>query len=275
MSFILLINGFNKNKKEVCNMHSDSIYIKGKSHKVCQDYAATRDNFQSSRAAISDGCSSSKDTDIGARIIVQEEIQKLFNAEVEYIRVGSRKEMLDATLLSIHVVDSISYVKVVGDGVVAIKRMDGSVSMYRYYFPGGYPMYMSYTWDEKRYAMLSSEQKELYVDCIDILQDGRVIDRKEIGPLIFENNYDAGFPIHEPSEIEFVAVFSDGVESFTDKEGNKIDCFEIVKELMAFKNYAGEFVTRRMNGFLRGCEKKGWSHYDDLSMAAIYMGEEK
>ena len=48
--------------------------------------------------------------------------------------------------------------------------------------------------------------------------------------------------------------------------------YSVVGELMEFKGYKGEFVKRRLQGFLRACAKRGWHHDDDLSMGAVHLG---
>jgi hypothetical protein len=239
------------------------MYSKGKSHKVCQDYAAHRDKDYNSMVSISDGCSSSKDTDIGARIIV---IQDLEGKEINwpsmyYGKKPFTREMFDATLLSVKTYESSTYFDTCGDGVVAYRETNGNIAIYRVVYPCGYPKYMSYTWDEFRMNLLSESQRYSYVEQYLVSDTGSF--------LITDNGC---IPSRiDTAMIGCAAVFTDGVESFTDKEGNKIEAVDIVTELMAFKSTQGEFVTRRMSRFLKDCEKRGWSHYDDLSMAAIVV----
>ncbi len=62
-------------------MHADSVYVIGDGHQVCEDYARSgcfsdmwisEDGLRSAvhYALVSDGCSGSKDTDIGSRLII-------------------------------------------------------------------------------------------------------------------------------------------------------------------------------------------------------------
>jgi hypothetical protein len=69
------------------------------------------------------------------------------------------------------------------------------------------------------------------------------------------------------------AVFSDGVKSFVDEQRQEVSTLEVIRSLMNFKGFKGEFVKRRMQGFLKSARKRGWKHDDDLSMAAIYLGK--
>jgi hypothetical protein len=50
-------------------MHADSYYEIGSSHVACEDYALSGTKDGLSWAIVSDGCSSSKHTDVGARIL--------------------------------------------------------------------------------------------------------------------------------------------------------------------------------------------------------------
>ncbi|HYO91642.1 MAG TPA: hypothetical protein VEQ40_08400, partial [Pyrinomonadaceae bacterium] len=72
-------------------MNADSAFLIGATHAVCQDYAVAGNGTPDERAAVSnlqanpyvilsDGCSSSPDTDIGARLLVKAAEQVLFKA---------------------------------------------------------------------------------------------------------------------------------------------------------------------------------------------------
>ena len=80
--------------------------------------------------------------------------------------------------------------------------------------------------------------------------------------------------------MEYIAIMSDGVHSFyetvlteTSKINKSISYIDVLKELLTFKNYNKAFVQRRMNKFRKNCVKKNWANADDLSLAAIYIGE--
>ena len=85
--------------------------------------------------------------------------------------------------------------------------------------------------------------------------------------------------VYSREHFDLVAVLSDGVHTFQQKnvlgQMENVPLNEVLAQLMQFKNVKGEFVTRRCKRFLgKFCEKNGWAHYDDFSMAAVYVGEE-
>ena len=72
---------------------------------------------------------------------------------------------------------------------------------------------------------------------------------------------------------------SDGVETFyqlentgTSKSSRDIDLATIMHSLLAFKNFGGPFVQRRLNKFLVDCEKENTYCADDVSIGVIYTG---
>ena len=46
---------------------TDSFFIKGSTHKICEDYAAHNEHM----AVLSDGCSTAEDTHIGAMLLCE------------------------------------------------------------------------------------------------------------------------------------------------------------------------------------------------------------
>ena len=267
-------------------MHGDSAFTIGKSHRVCQDYAQHGPNY----AIVSDGCSGSPDTDIGARLLVLGvEAHFIYGGGLNAGAVGwalnragaaladmrrfpdiTLPNPLDATLLAVQVAESRYSVVVAGDGAVGFRYLDGGIGSIRVTFPGGAPAYPTYR--------LSNSRREAYEQAQPLGRE--VVCRGASGPIL------AGLPSSSRDTDPFtpwcfsanapwpesVAVFSDGIESFHDAEGTQIAPWRIVEELMAFKTYPGAFVQRRVHAFLRDCAARGWTHHDDLAMAAVYLG---
>src|ERR1043166_8156900 len=94
-------------------MNADATINIGSTHAICQDYAIARGRY----VVLSDGCSSSPDTDIGARLLVKALDQSLSTAtNIEELHkesarialgwasmLGLPAQSVDATLLSAHV----------------------------------------------------------------------------------------------------------------------------------------------------------------------------
>ena len=89
---------------------------------------------------------------------------------------------------------------------------------------------------------------------------------------------DQSFPYRiclAPSDYDFIAAFSDGIESFRSDSDGAIPVHEILREVMAVRSAAGEFVARRCRRFLQQhCRDRGIRHDDDFSMAAIWCKED-
>ena len=58
-------------------MNADSAVNIGSTHSLCQDYVIARNPDRAPYVVLSDGCSSSNDTDIGARLLVRAMDQRL------------------------------------------------------------------------------------------------------------------------------------------------------------------------------------------------------
>ena len=131
-------------------MNTDCYIDKGYSHKICQDYAISGDGY----AIVSDGCSSSEHTDIGARVLsmcARELILRFLKSSDgshsvpdyvfagDYIvgrawssvqNLGLPMSCLDATLIMAFVYDGDCHVYRYGDGYVMLYRGDDNVGVY-------------------------------------------------------------------------------------------------------------------------------------------------
>ena len=261
-------------------MNCDSHFSIGKSHMVCEDYAYAGINHNGNHVAIiSDGCSSSDDTDFGARaftrsafntgIDLEYSTSLYFRAErllynslrdaVESVeRLNLSRFCLDTTLFYLE--EYRDYVNIItsGDGFVIAKSDDGRISLWKIEYPSGAPFYFSYSLDlsrENRYREEFGMNREITRYLIGDETTEMSADQDAFGFKLPKDNY------------EFVAVCSDGIDTFD------MPVVEVVKELSSFKNYTGEFVKRRVRAFLKKCRKNNINHSDDISMAAIHFGE--
>jgi hypothetical protein len=271
-------------------MHADSTFVIGDAHKVCQDYAVHYPHPGSyTYGLLSDGCSSSRMTDVGARLLVLSAESQLhctswrldrsnlmtiiFRADRLCAELFIPEGALDATLLGFVVREMGSQLTMfgVGDGVLALKKpLDHDlIAIHDIEADSGYPLYPSYLLNDKRLREVEKlgswkvQGHTLYPPegwirgGVDIYDGFGVT--QSTGPT-------AGFQV--------AAVFSDGVKSFVDANRQPVSFKTVVEGLLDFKSFKGEFVKRRMQGFLKEAARLGWRHDDDLSMAAVYLGEE-
>ena len=262
-------------------MRADSYYAMGRTHAVCEDYARVGllENGLP-YALLADGCSSSQDTDIGARVLVlsAENMLQVCGSETfpasRCIALAASQqrnlkipvECLDATLMVVHPITETSVeVLVYGDGVVAVQGKEGEVTIYQIEYPSGAPDYLSYRLNPARYG----NYKEFFGTTrkLRVFQNGAWGEEQESnGP--FALNFDMG-------ELKTVLLFSDGVASFQewDEDGlfpHSVPVEQVVEQVFAIKNWNGPFITRRVRKFLSGfCPKNRWQHNDDFSVVAV------
>ena len=282
-------------------MNTDCAFHIGTSHDVCQDYA-----IASQRSiAISDGCSSSLLSDIGARILSItalnkiKEIENLYNFDEKECILLARpairmlnipNECLDATLLVAtlydHALEAICY----GDGVIAIKTKDEDITIINCSYKDSYPFYINYMYDNTgRYGEWTKNHNKKDIAISTIKSNGDIIEQtkdfiyqsriKDIG-IFYSKDNKIWIELVDIESIEFIAIMSDGVHSFyetvtteTSRYTKPISYLEGIKKLLNFKNYNKSFVQRRMNKFYKDCIKNKWGNSDDLSLAVIHPGK--
>ena len=286
-------------------MNTDCYYEIGHSHIFCEDYALAGIVNNIGYAIVSDGCSSSDNVDVGARVLAH--IAKVFlrnlclcNADVYRTNTsaifkdlkpsefcvpiiseawGVMKNLdlddgaIDATLMMAISNGTETRVFVYGDGCIVVKYRNGTSQLIRVEFMESAPFYLSYSIDPLRKS-----------EYLDIFRKGAVIHKNDIvdGLLInhtserFESQY-----IHDQAswifnDIEGITLISDGVLSYEKKHENKtiekIDLDKVIHGIARYKNFNGQFVERRMNNFKKECQKEGIGHYDDISCASINLG---
>lgn len=279
--------------------NADAFFAQGKTHMVCEDYAraGTQQNGLP-YALVCDGCSSSPDTDIGARLVASatafqmhwiasreatfSERERLIidaaaNAANE-VDVGLRS--LDSTLIAAyHGVDEDGNVGVRvsmrGDGVVVSRMHDGGWGFYVVEHEHNAPRYLSYDIDPARlegylhkYGETSSWRP--YSSDSGWIPAGAAPYKGHPKDWFFEAEY-----------YDLVMILSDGVQTFqrvaktgTSKSLEDVPMEQVVEQLLKVKGTSGEFLKRRCHKFLsKFCAINEWQHADDFSAAAIWMGE--
>ena len=254
----------------------------------CQDYAVSGyPGAGSAFGVISDGCSSGRHTDVGARIVALNTASALmwsasqyfahhaideyckYNDKIAASSLGLDQRDMLATCGYVAITRRDITIRLIGDGVIAAKRLNGEVVMTRIDWANNMPLYRAYAADEYREFTMAhggALARAAMVTRLTRHPDGSETEKKMPQPL-----YEMlpGFGDHVGvRDFEFIAVFSDGVCSVPG-----VYWHEVVLELMDFKSTEGSFVKRRMNRFISDAEKSGRPPADDISMACIHIGQ--
>ena len=276
-------------------MNADCAFVIGKTHAICQDYAAAASG-EAASVTLADGCSSSADTDIGARLLAKSAERLLqalsLNADrrEEWAdfpgkaaraawlcarRLGLPSSSLDATLMTVKADAGAFLVTVCGDGVVALGRHDGTIDVLTIGFAANYPQYASYALDASRRRQWAAQPGN-----IKTVQRGTLTGAECTLVETVESTDAVEFFAGTAAEYRFAAVLSDGVQSFARTEQTETSratypvlAADVLAALLAFKGGQGHFVQRRMQAFGKECARRGWHHSDDLSLAAVWLGE--
>jgi len=269
---------------------ADSFFRIGSTHKICEDYASHGDPGLPF-AIISDGCSGSPDTDIGARLLTLS-CKKLISSDdfneiqpLDYFDFGNKvisdalitaKQLeinqlsLDATLIVAYLSKEKSEFKIniYGDGTVTWADKDNVINHLVIEYPSGYPRYLNY---------LSSEiRNKQFID---------ISKNSGIKTHLYKNNELISCvtsDISEPTSLTlsidnlaWLLLSSDGIETFSNTEnGSLMNKSDLVTAISSFKNFNGEFIKRRFFKMIKTFEKNGFTHGDDLSVAGIAITEE-
>jgi len=255
-------------------------YVMGKNrHKICEDYAISGMD-PVPYAIVSDGCSSSPGSHIGAMLVTlaaRRQMQEIIKAgEIfDYEAFGKNvigkasaisrslylpDTVLDATLLIAWITDSHVSVFVYGDGFVIAKHRDETrPRIMEISLESNAPYYLSYQLDKERNHLYGME-----------MQGKKIV--RSLGNGLDESislAYDAPVQYHfSMQEFSAVLIASDGLSSFAGSSGS-VPASDLISEFTAFRNYAGEFLKRRAKRVISGCEKKSLVQTDDVSLAAI------
>ena len=241
-------------------MNADATINIGSTHSLCQDYVIARNDY----VILSDGCSSSPDTDIGARLLVKaldqslrqptgiEELHKnAARIALDWANmIGLPPESVDATLMSIHVAGDDVVIACSGDGVIMLESRTGDLDVYAISSPSGYPFYPSYVHQPNRLAEL-------------VANDRHIKEIKHSSDITTSDSLTITFKLNA-ADYKYAAVASDGMNSFYN-----VTLRDVLKEFWSFKTSHGAFVERRMKRFRKDT---GWQHADDLAIGVVHLG---
>lgn len=275
-------------------MNSDCHFWIGSTHSVCQDYCLSGMlSNDKPYAIVCDGCSSSPDTDFGARVLAYAAENTLYDENFDEpmnstkfaiqtlglantMIMSSRRDpnCLDATLL----VATPEVVRCYGDGTIALIKKDNSIDIINVEFPSGAPPYLNYILDGYRMAGYKSKYGTKRKITSITIADNQL-------PFLLSKTEDiidvtTAFSVCISENIIAVAIMSDGISSFvedictdTSRTEQPIAIQTVVEKILKFKAYNGVFVQRRAKRFIKDCRGLKWQNTDDMSLGVIYTGE--
>ena len=286
---------------------ADAYYALGAGHVVCQDFALAGTSRRGEPYAIvSDGCSSARHSEFGARLlaaVARRELQRSAPLDVgRALRVawhlghelGLPPSCLDATLLQASLHAGRVQCLFAGDGVLAGRRRDGTLEAWAIEVPSGAPPYLSYLLEPGRLAAYLATRPERRIRhwrgraaaAETGAEEHSWLERITPGPPA------AGLDPSEPVEgfvrrfdlaqgdFELVMLLSDGATSFgrvapdePSRRCEPVPLAAVLAQLLTIPSTRGEFVVRRCRRFLVSfCREHGWQHHDDLAVGAIGWG---
>jgi hypothetical protein len=279
--------------------NADAFFAIGKTHMVCQDYArAGRTDDGHPYAIVCDGCSSSPDTDFGARLLATSaafQMKWICRGEGSFMvrdsqilsaaanaanEIDVEMRCLDATVVAAYrdEQDGKEGVKVSmrGDGVVVARARhpEGESFIYVVEHENNAPRYLSYELDDERLeGYLKKYGQSGRRDHVYPVAGGWATVPEE---LFQGHSSDQFFPAED---FDLVMVLSDGVQTFqrvartgTSKSLEDVPVGQVVEQLLKIKGTKGKFLQRRCHKFLNTfCAINEWQHADDFSAAAIWM----
>jgi hypothetical protein len=288
-------------------MQVDSFFTKGTSHKVCEDYTMHGKILDNPFIIVCDGCSGSKDTDFGARLMARsarqalahiynegayfekldtKELFELLEKETEYYLSAALKAtysditVADATLLIAFVSGNDLYYYVRGDGAVAYKKHDGELTINKYDFQTGAPYYLSYTMSKLKGLAYDAQYGHGNKTVQRTVENEIFGSGSKVPQTIPMRYHDMVYGKVSITDLEFFSLMSDGVDAFQINRKHQgetkmsPDFYDVIKKVTAYKNHNGEFVQRRMNRFMIESSRGGIENFDDVAVATIWCKDE-
>lgn len=258
----------------------DSFFTIGKTHKICQDYALVEPGI----LCVSDGCSSSPNTDFGSRILVRcamesfvangkivndAVIEKCFECcQILNLPMAS----IDATLLFCNMNVNGFNVTAIGDGTIVARKKDKTVVIKTINYKGNAPLYLSYFFNDGR--------KKARTEMFDCTKTIKTIIIKPGLPTVESEEIsvnDIELLQFSTDEYEMITLMTDGIDSFakesltqTTKTVEPYKSITLIENLIDYKNYNGQFVQRRCQKYLKECQDQKIMNNDDFTIATIF-----
>ena len=270
----------------------DSLFIKGDSHLVCQDWSLTFNSGAFSCLIVADGCSSSKQTDVGARFLAltaklvlsysygssyiglyktEDFKEKLVDNIIYNLKIFKQNFQLDDSVFDATLLISIwdnnlkeGITFCFGDGLF-IYKVNNNLCYTIIEYDSNAPYYLSYKLNKDR----NKEYLEQYKNSKMIIKNHC---NEEISQYYSKFNVPFSLEVlsNNYSSISMVGIASDGLMSF-EKDKTPVALNSIINPFFEFKNTNGEYLKRRIDKYLKQLNKEGYSHYDDISIATLLI----
>jgi hypothetical protein len=244
-------------------IHIDHLLKIGKTHKICEDYIISGYD-PVPYIILSDGCSSSKDTDIGARILClaakqylknyKNRIQSINEVEMGHyiiwkadsimIQFGLDQTALDATLTVAYYNSGTLKIIMFGDGsIVSIDDHDKTIETVEY--TKNTPYYLSYKLDRERDKIYHGNNIIKMVDKHYHYNYSNIYDLVT-GVMDYNKPYCSNHLI-KFGEQTIIFIFSDGISTFFNKEQSKfLSIADLIRDISSLKTLKVEFLQRRL-----------------------------
>ncbi len=265
----------------------DSHYSIGHTHLVCEDY--TRHGLDPvPHVLVADGCSSSDDSDMGARLLVLRAsamLESLLHTEdprqhhwevgrdlirrclLQVEALDLEPTALDSTLLLAYRRHDQLWVHCYGDGVLALQERGGGLRVIQVDYAHNAPFYLSYLANSERHDLYRRTvgDNALAITTFDPRGQPQVVHHPYDHPLVFSFAVDT---------VQALAIASDGVGSLVALPAQKrLSPWEIVAELLDFTlSQAGptpDFTKRRLRDMLGDCARRNILNADDIGLGVF------
>jgi hypothetical protein len=274
----------------------DSFTSVGKTHHTCEDYSIVVGRPYPF-ILISDGCSSSKNTDVGARLLALTTKRQFHGAmtyqilpgrpdffgtaiiESAYLvadQLGLNRSALDATLLLAYVESGLIHFVAFGDGYFIIKSRTGHDKFVQLSYKQNAPYYLTVHESPEileEWAKVYPEN-DLEVKHYNYYKSFNPFDAPHGYRVDYSNNRPYFTLAHQIDDIEMAMVSSDGIGTFCRSDDRSlIPPEDVIDQMMDVKVPNGEFIKRRMKKMLEKYANQGVHNLDDVSVSAMIFEE--
>jgi len=269
----------------------------GLNHHICQDYSMACSENNLKRIILCDGCSSSRDTDYGARIWaraannylfyrIEPRLEDLDSSKIPDIVEETKgcvesvinilglpkDEAADSTLLFAFQLGDIVKAFIFGDGIFFAMSGD-QLEIFQLEFSHNAPFYPSYMLDGKRLAGYLDFSKEAKLKRTHYETGSEAINTT-FEPVVFETMDITMGSYFAAGDFTLVGLATDGICQIKEKgTANFLHIKKVLRDLLAFKGIEGEFLKRRVSRALTQYSKEGYFPTDDLSIAVMINKE--